>query len=168
MSRCLYDWANIECIIAYELQLLASFLCHTIQHSSPRHFTTKPSIVMAPIGLSFLTLLIIIAFIVLIFQYLKNQWLRYRNPFHDFIMFFKSCCSRGEIVNRERSISQQNTHVPPIVTDGVLSRANDKEFRRFLVLKYIIQKIGAWFDWFDVQRSGCFNFLLIYFSYCIG
>ena len=77
------------------------------------------------------------------FQYLKNQWLRYRNPFHDFIMFFKSCCSRGEIVNRERSISQQNTHVPPIVTDGVLSRANDKEFRRFLVLKYIIQKIGA-------------------------
>ena len=97
---------------------------------------------MVSIGLSFATLVIICACAIIICQYLYNQWIRYRNPFHDIIVFFKSCF-RGEDVNDElAAVSLHSTHTPPTV-DGArrLSRVSDKEVRRFFVLKYIIQKV---------------------------
>jgi len=102
---------------------------------------------MAPVGFSFVTMVVIIAFAVILYQYLSNQWIRYRNPFHDIIIFFKSCFSRGEGVISEVSISQQNTQVPPsMVIDGILCHATDKEFRKFFIMRYAIQKVGYRFD----------------------
>jgi len=47
----------------------------------------------------------------------------------------------------EVSISQQNTQVPPsMVIDGILCHATDKEFRKFFIMRYAIQKVGYRFD----------------------
>ena len=143
---------EVRLLVGQNVHHLAPFSFGAIQRTHHLFILPKNQVksnsrlhIMVSIGLSFASLVIIIACAIIVCQYLYSQWIRYRNPFHGIIVFFKSCFRGQDVRNDEISvISLHSTHVLPTV-DGArrLSRVSDMEVRRVFVRKYIIQKVGS-------------------------